>query len=105
MGAIASVLISIFSQVALWLAKKYGLELSIKLAVITAWLAACGVFLLAVAGIQAKLYVAVPGWVRDALDLLPGNTDACIAAIAATYAAAWTYQEITTVITAKANRS
>lgn len=105
MGAIASVLISIFSQVALWLAKKYGLEISIKLAVITAWLTACAVFLVAVAGIQAKFYAAVPAWVQDALDLLPGNTDSCIAAIAATYAAAWTYQEVTTVITAKANRS
>lgn len=101
MAAIASVLIAIFTRVAAFLAQRLGYKFTIKMMVATAWLAAAAVFVVAVGAIQGTLYAAVPGWVQDALDLLPGNTDTCIACIAATYAAAWTYTEITTLITIK----
>lgn len=101
MAALAGFLISLFTRIFAFFAARAGIKFSIRMAVAAAWLGACAVFLIAVGAIQGTLYAAVPGWVQDALDLLPGNTTACIAAIAATYAAAWTYSEITTLITIK----
>ena len=101
MNAVAAVLIAIFGRVALFLVQRLGIKFTIRMAVAAAWLAAVAVFIVAVGAIQGALYAAVPPWVQDALDLLPANTVACIAAIAATYAAAWTYTEITTLITIK----
>lgn len=101
MSAIASFLLLIFQRVASYLVLKTSLELTIKLAVATAFLAALATFVAAVAAVQGKLYAAVPSWVQWGLDLLPSNTVVCIGCIAATYAAAWTYEIIVTMITIK----
>ncbi|GLU36571.1 hypothetical protein [Pseudomonas sp. NBRC 100443] len=101
MNAVAAVLVAIFTRVAAFLAQRLGYKFTIRMMVATAWLAAAAAFVVAVTALQGGLYVMAPGWVQDALDLLPNNTTACIACIAATYAAAWTYQEITTLITIK----
>ncbi|TWH76193.1 hypothetical protein LX59_01113 [Azomonas agilis] len=101
MQAIITALVSIFTNLASFVTKWLGIKYTIRMVVVAAWLAAVSAFLIALGVLSGNLYSSVPSWVQDALDLLPSNTLPCIAAIAAAYAASWTYTEITTLITIK----
>ena len=101
MAALASFLLSIFIQCATFVVERVGLQVSIRLAVATAWLAAVVVLTGGVTIILQSLQAGVPSWVALSLSLLPSNTAICIAAINSTYAACWAYQEVTTLITIK----
>lgn len=101
MAALASFLLTIFVQVGTFVVERLGLQISIRLAVATAWLAAVVVLTGGVTLILQSLQAGVPSMVQLALSALPSNTAMCIACINSTYAACWAYQEVTTVITIK----
>lgn len=101
MQAIITALVSIFTNLASFVTKWLGIKYTIRMMVATVWLAAASAFLVALGVLSGSLYASVPSFVQDALNLLPSNTLPCIAAIAAAYAASWTYTEITTLITIK----
>jgi hypothetical protein len=101
MQALATFLLTIFVQVATFVVQRIGIKLSIRLAVATAWIAAVVLLTGGVTIILQGLHAEVPSMVQMAMSLLPSNTAICIAAINATYAACWVYQEVVTVITIK----
>jgi len=101
MAALASFLLTIFVQCATFVVTRLGLQISIRLAVAAAWIAAVVLLTGGVTVILQSLQASVPSMVQLALSALPSNTAMCIACINATYAACWAYQEVTTLITIK----
>ena len=101
MQALASFLLSIFIQVATFVVQRLGLQVSIRLAVATAWIAAVVLLTGGVTVILQSLHSNLPSMVSLAMSALPSNTAMCIGCINATYAACWAYQEVTTLITIK----
>ena len=101
MAALASFLLSIFVQVATVVVARIGLQISIRLAVAAAWIAAVVLLTGGVTILLQSLHANVPSMVATAMSALPSNTAMCIACINATYAACWAYQEVTTIITIK----
>ncbi|MDB6141331.1 MAG: hypothetical protein JWP80_375 [Pseudomonas sp.] len=101
MAALASFILSLFVQAATFVVQRIGLQISIRLAVAAAWLAAVVLLTGGVTVILQSLQASVPSYVQLALSLLPSNTAICIGCINSTYAACWAYQEVVTVITIK----
>jgi len=101
MQALATFLLTIFIQCAKFVVDRFGIQVSIRLAVAAAWIAAVVVLTGGVTVILQELHAAVPSMVALALSALPSNTAICIGAINSTYAACWVYQEVSTLITIK----
>lgn len=101
MQALATFLLTMFVQTATFVVQRLGIQVSIRLAVAAAWLAAVVILTGGVTVILQGIQADVPSMVQLAMSLLPSNTAICIAAINATYAACWAYQEVVTVITIK----
>lgn len=98
---IFNLVFGIFTSVGTFLVAHVGAKLALRIAVVTAWLAAFGVFTAAVALALGAVQAGVPAPVSWALGFLPSNTGACIAAIAATHGAATVYTQVTAAASVK----